>query len=117
MNHGTQIKDNLSTVVDISERAIRPLTKIKDPEEQREVYQKAVETAPEGKVTAKHVERVVKKKSMAAMLAHPLHIGKSFMDAWENMAEEIKRENLNRWKETGKKEARELIEKLLILIH
>ncbi len=36
-----------------TESVVRPLTIIKDPEEQREVYQKAVETAPEGKVTAR----------------------------------------------------------------
>lgn len=43
-----EVKENLSTTVDISERVVRPLTRIKDPDEQREVYQKAVETAPEG---------------------------------------------------------------------
>ena len=32
----------------VSERVLRPLTRIKNPDEQREVYQRAVETAPEG---------------------------------------------------------------------
>lgn len=42
-----EVQDNLSTVVDkaMPERVIRPLTRIKDPDEQREVYQRAVETA------------------------------------------------------------------------
>ncbi len=43
----------------IPERHLRPLTSL-PPDEQREVYQRAVETAPEGKVTAKHVEETVK---------------------------------------------------------
>jgi hypothetical protein len=43
-----------------NEAQTRPLTRIKDPEEQREIYQKAVETAPEGKVTAKHIEETVR---------------------------------------------------------
>lgn len=47
--------------LEIPERQLRPLTKLKDnPEQQREAWQKAVETAPEGKVTAAHVSKVVK---------------------------------------------------------
>ncbi len=53
VSHGTQS-------IPTSERVVRPLSKIKDPAEQREVYQRAVETAPEGKVTAKHVEETIK---------------------------------------------------------
>ncbi len=34
-----EVQDNLSTTVDIPERVVRPLTIIKDPEEQREIYQ------------------------------------------------------------------------------
>lgn len=49
---GAEVQENLSTIVDIKNEAqTRPLTKL-PPDEQREVYQKAVETAPEGKVTA-----------------------------------------------------------------
>ena len=56
-----EVTDNLSPIGDIDNEAqVRPLTKIKDPEEQREVYQKAVETAPEGKVTARHIEETVR---------------------------------------------------------
>lgn len=41
-----------------NEFQVRPLTKL-DSEQQAEAWQKAVETAPEGKVTAKHVKSVV----------------------------------------------------------
>lgn len=56
-----RITDNLAPigVIPLSESVIRPLARIKDPDRQREAYQKALEMAPEGKVTAKHVEEVV----------------------------------------------------------
>jgi len=56
----SEVKDNLGTVVpkNISERALRPLTKL-PPKEQKEVFQEAVETAPNGKVTAKHIEKTI----------------------------------------------------------
>jgi hypothetical protein len=48
-----------------SERQIRPLTRLKDPKQRAEAWTEAVETAPDGKPTAKHVESVVKKRSPA----------------------------------------------------
>ena len=46
-------------MVTTTESQARPLSKL-EPEQQRQAWQKAVETAPEGKVTAAHVARVVK---------------------------------------------------------
>ena len=68
-----EVQDNLSTMVDIpkSERSIRPLTSL-PPEQQREAYQKAVETAPEGKVTAKHIESIKEFSSSQAYLYRQL---------------------------------------------
>jgi hypothetical protein len=42
-----------------AESVARPLAALPDPEQQREAWQQAVDTAPGGKVTAKHVESVV----------------------------------------------------------
>lgn len=47
-----------SEVGKVPESHLRPLTSL-PPDQQRDAYQKAVETAPNGKVTAKHVEKVV----------------------------------------------------------
>ena len=48
-------------VLPATESQARPLTRLKDdPEKQRVAWQKAVETAPEGKVTAAHVRKVVR---------------------------------------------------------
>jgi protein gp37 len=43
-----------------TESQLRPLTALKSPDEQREAWTLAVDTAPDGKVTAAHVETVVK---------------------------------------------------------
>ena len=48
-------------VIPQSERVARPLTKL-PADEQSDAWSEAVETAPKGRVTAKHVERVVAKR-------------------------------------------------------
>jgi hypothetical protein len=56
------VRENLLTQVNIepkSEKQIRPLVKLK-ADQQREAWQRAVDTAPEGKVTASHVYKIVK---------------------------------------------------------
>jgi hypothetical protein len=61
----SEVSQNLTPtgVIPQSERVVRPLTQIKDPEQQRKIYQKAVETAPDGKVTAKHIEDTVRRSN------------------------------------------------------
>jgi hypothetical protein len=113
-----EVNDTLSTTVAISEPAIRPFAKL-PPKEQKEVYLKAVETAPDGKVTAKHVEETVKmetKKDQTETRPDPSRIGASFKAAWDAMAEEIARENLAGWQQTEKHVAIEYIQKLLDMI-
>lgn len=61
----TETYENIKTVTPRNaieaEFHLRPLSKLKDnPEVQREAWREAVETAPEGKVTAAHVQKVVK---------------------------------------------------------
>lgn len=55
--------ETVSTIVDLplpqNEAQVRPLSRLK-PEQQREAWQEAVKTAPDGKVTAAHVERTVR---------------------------------------------------------
>lgn len=56
-----EVATNLGTTVPIlpaTESQARPLTAL-EPEQQREAWQRAVETAPNGKVTAAHVQSVV----------------------------------------------------------
>ncbi len=56
-----EMSDNLrpmGLILPITERQARPLTGL-PPEQQREAWALAVQTAPDGKITASHVERVV----------------------------------------------------------
>jgi len=46
-------------VLPINESQTRPLARL-EPEKQKEAWQRAVETAPNGKVTADHVYKIVK---------------------------------------------------------
>lgn len=56
-----EVARNLSTIVDnppVAESQIRPLSPL-TPEQQRDAWQLAIDTAPDGNVTAKHVEEAV----------------------------------------------------------
>jgi|SRR5262245_16126273 len=54
----------MGAILPVNERQVRPLTSL-EPEDQRTVWQAAVQTAPEGKPTGAHVERVVKQHRQA----------------------------------------------------
>lgn len=55
-----EVSTNLLTMVNtpVNERQIRPLAKL-EPEQQREAWQRVIDTAPNGRVTAAHVQAVV----------------------------------------------------------
>jgi|GEM_PF-2853339 len=42
-----------------NEAQVRPLSKLKDPEQQRQAWERAVARAPDGKITGDHVEHIV----------------------------------------------------------
>lgn len=60
--NAARVERNLSAIaekpVKVIESQARPLAKL-EPQAQHEVWTKAVATAPEGKVTAKHIEKTV----------------------------------------------------------
>jgi hypothetical protein len=68
--HAYRLIDSASVVDSVSpmgdkkpenERQVRPLTKLRnDPEKQKEAWQLAIATAPDGKVTAAHVASIVR---------------------------------------------------------
>lgn len=60
---------NLDTAVSkpTAEKQVRPLAKL-EPEEQAEAWKEAVETAPGGKVTERHVREVVEKMTAEAIV-------------------------------------------------
>jgi protein gp37 len=73
-----EVAENIGDILQIEESAIResqlrPIAHANlQPEQQREVWQQAVETAPNGKVTAAHVERTVQTyKSKTRQMPEP----------------------------------------------
>jgi len=69
----TSVRNNLTTIVvktlPTNEAQTRPLAKLKTPEQQQQAWQRAVETAPGGRVTAAHVAAVVRDMGSAASTA------------------------------------------------
>jgi len=56
----------------MNESQARPLAHL-EPEQQREAWQRAIETAPEGKITGAHIQRVVDEYSGGASRPHVTH--------------------------------------------
>lgn len=121
------VMDNIKTVTIVTpatESQTRPLSKL-EPAQQREAWQKAVETAPEGKVTAAHVSKVVKEitgeqpkpyvlKPHEPIIKQEL-ISEDFQLAYDEMIVAIKNENSLKWKNTSYKGALEMMRTLLTI--
>jgi hypothetical protein len=121
-----QTEKNICTNVQkpqIPESQLRPLTKLRDnPAAQREAWQKAVETAPDGKVTAAHVYKIVKGMTMEPPAPPPPKpencivdgpVSEEFQDAFDEMEIQIKNARAMRWKATSHKSAIEMMRILL----
>jgi len=110
---------------EIPESQLRPLTKLRDnPEQQREAWQKAVETAPDGKITAAHVSKVVREmtepeKPKPYVLHKPIIekelVSEDFQLAYDNMIIELKNCRALKWKTTSYKAALEMMKNLVII--
>lgn len=110
----------------IPERQLRPLTKLRnEPEKQRIAWQKAVSTAPDGKVTAALVAKIVKgmvepeapvKKNgqnrYDSIREHDL-TDNSFRSAFDAFYKELQRAGMGGWKDTSRETARKYIRILL----
>lgn len=59
VRHGGRFNDEQQILLPLNERQVRPLAKLR-PEQQIAVWQAAVDSAPQGKVTASHINSVVK---------------------------------------------------------
>jgi hypothetical protein len=110
--------------IQIPESQLRPLTKLRnDPEKQREAWKVANDTAPDGKVTAAHVQAVVQEMTGAAPKVYRLHrepppadIPPSFKKAFDNLAEEIKNAKALNWRTISKENAARYVQALLDII-
>jgi len=108
-----------------TESQCRPLSKL-NPEQQVQAWEMAVESAPEGKVTARHVARIVKgmvtdehekkvhkiKTSIDETRVHP-----DFEKAYRDFYREVQKSKLEEWKDTSKEEALKLVGYIIDLIN
>lgn len=112
-------------VIPTTESQARPLARLK-PEQQREAWQKAVDTATDGKVTAKHVNKIIRdmtepEKPLSTnptynqTIATKQPVSDEFNRAFDQMAAEIKSAKETKWKKTSREGAIELIKILLTL--
>ena len=102
----------------IPEGQLRPLARL-EPDQQREAWQKAVETAPEGKVTAAHVAKIVdqvKPKIKDKPVFEKELVSEDFQNAFDNMVIELKNAAAMNWQTTSYKGALEMIMTLLAII-
>jgi len=91
-----------------TESQTRPLTQLK-PDQQAEAWQEAVETAPNGKVTAAHVALVVEKTVAEQTggqakdpIAYPVSDAKDYVRFAISQLERIMDDDPEAWKELGK---------------
>jgi len=102
-----------------NERQARPLSKL-DPDQQKEAWQQAVETAPGGKVTARHVGEIVKgflgekekqkTKEIKKRISGEELISDEFKKVWDALFTIIKNEKALKWRTTSKDAAIKYIE-------
>jgi len=90
----------------IPERQLRPLTQL-EPDQQVEAWEEAVETAPNGKVTAAHVARVVEKvvtepNQPDAWITSPVSDVKDYIKFAISQLERISDNDPEAWTELGK---------------
>ncbi len=88
-------------VLPSNERQTRALTHL-PPDQQKKAWKKAVETAPGGRVTGKHVEAVAKEMSPDPKTApvspeYPFRTSEDFKKAFEHFVDEIKKAKASKW--------------------
>ncbi len=112
--------------VPVNEAQTRPLTKL-PPEDRAKAWQTAIATAPDGKVTAKHVQAVVKdmvgEKSKRKIretkrrVYEDEKISFEFKQAVGAFVDAIEAEKMKKWKNTSKKAALRYATSLIDLIN
>lgn len=111
-----------------NEAQARPLAKLPTPELQQEAWKEAVETAPEGKVTARHVSRIVSKtlgeevkkkmKKRRKKINKDELISDEFQKAFDDFVGAMHNARAKGWKTTSKEAVLEHLEavKSILLI-
>lgn len=114
-NHGSLLQNGNNCchlILPQNEGQARALVKL-DPEEQRQIWLQALETAPEGKITASHIRKTIRlvkgnevvdkaKKAKRAKKPNESRIGKGFQEAFNTFLGAVQIEINTNWKETDR---------------
>ena len=118
-----QVIDNVRNCAQtpVNESQTRPLARL-EPDQQRTAWAKAVETAPEGKVTAAHVLKVVKELTQPkpyilknSPIVKQEKVSEDFQSAFDSMVIELKNASATRWRDTSYKGALEMMKTLVTI--
>jgi hypothetical protein len=118
LRHGGGFNDD-HPLLPLNERQARPLTKLR-PEQQVAVWKAAVESAPQGKVTSSHINKVVKsylgeKAEKTVRRAQEKVSQKSspeFSEAFEHFSQQILKERNSNYKYTSRGEIVKALDQL-----
>lgn len=126
----TSVIDNISTLATIvakpvTETQCRPLAGL-TTDQQLIAWQKVVETAPDGKITAAHVYKIVKgmtnpsppkqvPRSNGKTIIHQELVSAEFQSAFDQMDIELKNARAMKWKSTSHKAAIGMMQILLTI--
>lgn len=124
----TEVVNNLGPIGPISlcaESQARPLARL-SPDQQREAWQRAVETAPDGKITASYVNKMVREiegveiknkiKRIEKKIPMDEIVDEDFKNAFDAFYWEVQRVRLGSWKSTSKMAALKFVKLIKDLI-
>jgi len=118
VRHGGRFEED-QILLPLNERQVRPLAKLR-PEQQVAVWKAAVDSAPQGKVTASHINRVVK-SYLGDKIQKTVHHAQEkvaqksstdFSEAFEKFSEQILKERNSNYKFTSRGEIIKALDQL-----
>lgn len=104
----------IGRMLPLTESQARPLSRL-EPEKQREVWREVVETAPEGKITAAHVSKIVRRAIGESIESHVERtrsniqrirkediVSEDFKAAYEAFYRQVQSAKLDKWEGTSR---------------
>ncbi len=128
-NHGSGYEQLLYTndiILPANERQARPLTYLKTPDQQFDAWRRVIETAPDGRITARHVWRVVrdiigteteeKRRDIQRRIARDTVVSNEFKTGFQSLWQVVHDAKEEGWKKTTKQAALKYVDELRAVI-
>ncbi len=129
VNHGLHYEQMVSSsdiILPANERQCRPLTLLPTPDQQREAWKWVLDTAPDGRITAGHVARVVrsfikgeikeKVKDIQRRIARDTVVSMEFKTGFQSLWQVVHDAKEEGWKKTTKQAALKYVDELRAVI-